>query len=545
MITKITLSKVLHRNTTWFCLKFKWDPETVQLVRDIHGSRWSQTYGAWLVPFDKTSAGTIKEIFSEIDYTDRDILEISTQSGLDLKQNALPSDEQNLNSEDQVVLICEKQDYFYIRINQYNRKDRSFLTALEYSRNYLESGFWKIKNNDELKKKVSDYFAGRLRVSEPLYKEILGYEVAWRSKSNVLVSIEGKQVKVQFEWNKDLVTLMKEMPFHRWNPDSKQWSFANKEKSLIRLKEFCRQKGINLTINNMPLSNEVSKRAIDFHDPDHRKCPVEMIEMLKNRRYSESTIRQYTSMFEEYINYYRDQSIDEIDNELIRKFISYLVQERKVSPSYQNISIHAIKFYYETVLDKPLTGIKFDRPRREKRLPVILTREEVISMFSAITNLKHKFIIILLYSTGLRRGELLNLKLADIDRANMKIWVRGGKGKKDRYVQLARRTLTIMDEYLKLYNPQEYLIEGRKPWYSASSVVEIISAASTKAGLTKHVTPHKFRHSFATHMLEDGEDIRVIQELLGHSSIKTTQIYSHVTDKKIKEVVNPIDKLDF
>ena len=230
--------------------------------------------------------------------------------------------------------------------------------------------------------------------------------------------------------------------------------------------------------------------------------------------------------------------------EHIKKFISYLVQDRKISSSYQNISVNAIKFYYEKILGWPHTDIKLDQPRKERHLPEVLTRNEVISMISSIINLKHKFVLILLYSTGLRRGELLDLKLGDIDRENMQIWVRGGKGKKDRYVQLGNNTLKVMDEYIKLYNPQEYLIEGRGDRYSASSVIEIINDAERKAGISKRITPHKFRHSDATHLLEDGVDIRFIQELLGHSSIKTTQIYSHVTDRNIKRIINPFDKME-
>jgi integrase/recombinase XerD len=125
----------------------------------------------------------------------------------------------------------------------------------------------------------------------------------------------------------------------------------------------------------------------------------------------------------------------------------------------------------------------------------------------------------------------------------MQIWIRGGKGKKDRYVQLGKSVLTYMDEYIDLFNPKEYLIEGLREKYSATSVAEIIKTAAKKAGITRHVTAHKFRHSYATHMLEDGIDTRFIQELLGHESIKTTQIYSHVTDKNIKNLSNPFDKL--
>lgn len=334
------------------------------------------------------------------------------------------------------------------------------------------------------------------------------------------------------------------MPFYLWDADKRLCSFACNNRTLTALRNYCLDNKLVLEIDRIPVLTSISKRAVNYNDPLYRKCPEEMIEKLKNKRYAQSTIRQYISMFEEFINYHRNVDLKELGPKEIDEFISYLVQERRVSASYQNVSVNAIKFYFEKVLGNPRNYYEIDRPRKAKKLPEILTRKEIVSMISSMTNLKHKFILILLYSTGLRRGELLNLRVEDIDRENMQIWVRSGKGKKDRYVQLGKNALKVLDEYIKLYNPEKYLLEGRREKYSTSSVVEIIRSAARKAGIDKRITPHKFRHSYATHLLEDGVDIRLIQELLGHESIKTTQIYSHVTDRNIKNIINPFDKLE-
>jgi integrase/recombinase XerD len=547
MVTNVIIRKVEHRGSKWFSLKFKFDTETIQLVKGINCSKWSETYKTWLIPFEKASVDKIKTIFSEIDYADeecRDLLDLAPQNKTLPEQDMGQSVKLEIKPEGDEVFSCEGQDYIYLKTDPFNQKDRSFLAGLEYSRNYIQSGYWKIKNTNGLEKKLTNYFSGRLKRMDTLIEEILKFEAKRKNRKKVLASIEGKRVKVVFEWNKELVDFLKKMPFHTWDPDTKSWTFAYNEKTLCALKEFCIQKKLDLEVDDIPVLKRVSKRAIGYHDPAYKKCPIEMVDSLKNRRYSESTIKQYTSMFEEFINFHNNIPIEELSNAHIKEFINYLVQVRRVSPSYQNVSVNAIKFYYEKILGQPRTYIEYDRPRKEKHLPEVISRDDVISMISSITNLKHKFILVLLYSTGLRRGELLNLKTADIDCKNMQIWVRGGKGKKDRYVQLGKNTLKVLDEYIKLYNPQEYLIEGRGDQYSVSSMIEIIKNAARKAGVSKRITPHKFRHSYATHLLEDGVDIRFIQELLGHGSIKTTQIYLHVTDKNIKNIVNPIDKME-
>jgi integrase/recombinase XerD len=547
MVNKAVIKKIVHRNNFWFGIKFTFDTDTIRLVKRIPGARWSETYRLWLIPIDQDSVHSLKEIFSEIDCLDN---ACRIQFGIPAKEKDASFQElisagnalEQFTSDE--VPIFENREFIYIKADPYNQKDRSFLASLEFSRNFLDSGYWKILSRDEVGQKLRQYFSDRLKNTSNLLEEINEFELKRRNKNKVSAFIEGKKVKVMFGWNKELIAFIKTMPFHSWHPEDKYWTFAYNKRTISALRDLCAQKKFELQIDHVSTTKKIMKRALECNDPDYRKCPAEMVDKLKNRRYSASTIKQYISMFEEFINYFHDVAIEDLDAVHVKEFISYLVQERHISPSYQNISVNAIKFYFEKVLGKPRSVIGIDRPRNEKHLPEFLTKDEVISMISTIKNLKHRFILILLYSTGLRRGELLNLKRGDIDRDHMQIWVRGGKGKKDRYVQLGNNTLKVLDEYILLYDPKDYLIEGRGEKYSVTSISEIIKAAARNAGINKKITPHKFRHSYATHLLEDGVDIRFIQELLGHSSIKTTQIYSHVTDRNIKNIVNPFDKMD-
>ncbi len=216
-----------------------------------------------------------------------------------------------------------------------------------------------------------------------------------------------------------------------------------------------------------------------------------------------------------------------------------------VLSSYQNQSINAIKFYYEQVLGRPVRTYYIQRPKKPKVLPNVLSEEEIQLILNKMDNLKHKCIISLAYSAGLRLGEVINLKLLDIDSKRNYIIVRQGKGKKDRYSLLSARVLELLRIYFKAYQPKEFLFEGQFGGpYSATSIHNILKAAVEKAGIKKRVTVHTLRHSFATHLLERGTDIRYIQELLGHQSSRTTEIYTHMTQKGLGKIKSPLDNLE-
>jgi integrase/recombinase XerD len=254
---------------------------------------------------------------------------------------------------------------------------------------------------------------------------------------------------------------------------------------------------------------------------------------LKLKNYSEPTIKTYRQYFQRFLNYYPNTKLEDITHEQIRKYLLYLVEAKDYSTSAQNQAINAVKFYYEKVLGNEPEYYNIGRPRKERKLPDVLSKKEIGAMIAATENLKHKCLITLIYSCGLRRSEAINLKLEDIDSKRMLIKLNDAKGGKDRYINLPVQLLELLRKYYQEYKSSVYLFEGQKGGtYSAESVWKVIRQAAQRAGIKKRVYPHILRHSFATHHIEQGIDIRYIQEWLGHESIKTTQRYTHVAGNK-------------
>jgi len=271
-----------------------------------------------------------------------------------------------------------------------------------------------------------------------------------------------------------------------------------------------------------------------------------VLEQYKNRliqqRYSQNTIDIYCNYFKDFCNFFKNSDLLNINPEQINKYILDLIKIKKISISQQNQRINAIKFYYEKILGREKQYYSLHRPKKEHKLPKVLSKNEVKRIFNSCNNIKHRCILMLIYSSGLRRSELIDLEISDIDSERMVVNIKGAKGKKDRISLLSENTLHLLRDYYKNYKPKIYLFEGpqgRK--YSPTSVANILKKSAQKAGLTKRVTPHMLRHSFATHLLEQGTDLRYIQELLGHNSSKTTEIYTHVSKKAIDRIRNPID----
>lgn len=274
--------------------------------------------------------------------------------------------------------------------------------------------------------------------------------------------------------------------------------------------------------------------------------PQGYLELLEQKRYSPSTIKTYKIYFSDFMEYHKERNIDRLKVADINRYILYLVNEKKISVSQQNMRINAIKFYYEKVKGgkrQYYGGIT--RAKEYKSLPEVLSRGEISRILSCLPNRKHYCMISLIYSAGLRRSELLNLTPKDIVSERMLIRIMG-KGKKCRYSLLSEKVLGELRAYYKEYRPQKWLFEGDTPGeqYSASALVKVLKEAADRAGIKHRVHVHMLRHSFATHLLEQGTDLRTIQELLGHNDIKTTSIYLHVTSAHKSSIPNPLDTLD-
>ncbi len=370
-------------------------------------------------------------------------------------------------------------------------------------------------------------------------------------KPNITLTIDshrGKDVVlIKFDYNKELINSVKRIKGARWSQTKKSWYIEKSDfdlhtafdalTSLAHI-DYSSLKRNRKSINQPVVlsKNKVEKLKV--------KLPAAYYDMLDQKRYSDSTKATYTNYFEDYIRYFNGRSLDDITVEEINGYILKLIRDQNMSASQQNQRINSIKFYYEKVLGYDKLYYKIERPKKKHALPNVLSVGEVKKIIDSTRNIKHKCIISLLYSAGLRRSELINLKLDSILTGQMQIKITNSKGDKDRYVGLSAHLLKLLREYYKEFKPKEWLIEGKNgEQYSATSVLNVVKQAAKKAGISRRVTPHMFRHSFATHHLESGTDLRYIQEFLGHSSSKTTEIYTHVAKTDFSKFRNPLDSM--
>jgi len=364
---------------------------------------------------------------------------------------------------------------------------------------------------------------------------------------------DSKQIGLKFRADKVIQALLQTISTVKWSNTYNMYYLPNNGKNLnVLFKTF---KGIawlngNAFFSNKPIRQTNVPLDISYFrkrtiKPGYRVCPPEYLDKLEIKRYAFNTAKSYINCFERFINYYKDKKFIYINEQDIHYYLQQLIQE-KLSNSYINQAINSIKFYYEVVLGMPQRFYYIERPFRNQTLPKVLSTEAIQRMIVLTSNLKHKCIISVLYSAGLRRSELLNLKIKDIDSERMVIRVNKGKGNKDRYTLLSKNLLINLRQYYIIYRPKEYLFENPKGGsYTASSVRALVAKAGKIAGISEKVTPHMLRHSFATHLLENGTDLRYIQSLLGHSSSRTTEIYTHVATNIIQKIESPLDNLEF
>ena len=268
-------------------------------------------------------------------------------------------------------------------------------------------------------------------------------------------------------------------------------------------------------------------------------------DQLKLKNYSENTIKSYNYHLNCFFDFKKDIQIDKLSSQDINDYLNK-ISEDNFGFSYQNQAINSIKFFFKYCLNRKVKDYLVIRAKKEEKLPKILSIEEVQRIINSISNTKHKAIVLLLYSTGMRVSEIINLKIKDIDRDRMVINIIDGKGKIDRTVPLKENVLKFLREYYKEYRTKIYLFEGQiKEQYTAESIRSFLKKYANISGIKKEVYPHIFRHSFATHSLEIGIDLKIIKQILGHKNIKTTEIYTQVSNNLINKIINPVDSLIF
>ena len=527
---KATLSKVIHRDEERLKVQFVYNVDYKNKVHKIPGAKWSRTMKAWHLEFTMNSIEQLRAVFTELNYGDDETKALGEKKD----RIFLTGD----------ILTSIEEGYIYLKMPEGDIAGAGFLRKFELSCHINQSCYWKIKSTKDTREAIYNHFGSRLKEHSFLVTEINLHQQKLRNKNKAQCIVNGKTACLITHFDRGFIQFIKTLPYRRWDNKNMWWTFSYSEVVLNRLKDYCKECNIELEVEINGSKESIKGRGYRKDDPNFRPCPEEMVEKLKTKRYSESTISQYCSIFEDFINYHRKVALESLGTKEIKEYIGYLVQKRNISASYQNQAVNAIKFYYEKVLGGPRRYIELDRPKPERKLPDVLSKEEIKSMISTIRNYKQKCAVLLLYSAGLRRGELLRLQVSDIDPKTMRIHVRAAKGKKDRYAQLSVTMWEMLQEYIKLYEPANYLFEGVNEKYSGTSIGVVVKKAANEAGIKKKVTPHTLRHSYATHLLEAGTDTRFIQVLLGHESSRTTEIYTHITQRGLENVKNPLDNME-
>lgn len=333
------------------------------------------------------------------------------------------------------------------------------------------------------------------------------------------------RIAIYFEKNQDWIDRIKQQEGSRWSQTLGVWHLPDtfENRMLFQIVE---------TPIKLPSTEGIAQI-------EKFKC------WLLSRRYSNSTISTYTEALKTFLTFYNDKTVAEINNDDVIRYNNEYILNNNLSASYQNQIVNAIKLFFSTIRETKIEIEKIHRPKREKILPNVLSKEEVKLILNAHSNLKHKTMLSLIYSCGLRCGELLALQPVHIDSKRNLVLLKSAKGKKDRITPLSPKILEMLRDYYKVFKPTTYLFEGQisgSP-YDSRSLQLVLKQALKKVGIQKPVTLHWLRHSFATHLLESGTDLRYIQELLGHNSSRTTEIYTHVSTKSIRQIKSPFDDL--
>lgn len=358
-------------------------------------------------------------------------------------------------------------------------------------------------------------------------------------------------VFLQFPKDDELIKIIRENYDAKWSASKKMWYVLASQFELHEFMQLMKGKAwvdySRIRKSNI-LKNEVTSNSINQKievQQFHQDILTRYKEKLIIKRYSSSTIRSYCSLFGRFLNWAHDIDPITLSSDDVNNFILHHIKESNLSATLQNQYINAIRFFYNEVENKPRHLMNPERPKRDKKLPEVLSVEEVQQLISSTENIKHKCILSLIYGSGLRISEAVLMKITDIEINRRMVKIRSGKGKKDRYSILSEKFLILLQSYLEQFNPKEMLFEGQNGGlYSTRSIQAIFHAACRKAGIRRKVSVHTLRHSFATHLLERGTDLRYIQNLLGHSSSKTTEIYTHITQKGIDKLKSPLDDLE-
>lgn len=360
-------------------------------------------------------------------------------------------------------------------------------------------------------------------------------------------------IKFHGRYDPSWVDEMKSYGRLRYDRKRREWLLSWTKITCDSLADYFASKGVEVTVSRKVISDDIKIRrqetGYDIRCRDLGKSALEALEQMKgyleDNRYSIKTAKSYLPLLEVFFKYYNTTDPGDITEEQVSMFVHDFIIGNGYSSSYQNQVVSAIKTWYEISGTGSINPQFLERPRRGRALPKVFSKDEVRRILNAARNGKHKLILWIVYSCGLRRSEIINIRLADLDRERGILFIKEGKGRVDRIVPVSEKVWEKIDDYMASFVPVEFLFEGAGGGrYSVESVYQVFKQALKRAGINKDVGVHSLRHSYATHLHESGLDIKYIQELLGHKSSKTTEIYTHVSRRNLVAVRSPIEDLD-
>jgi len=352
---------------------------------------------------------------------------------------------------------------------------------------------------------------------------------------------------IGFVYHEKLKALVKNLPHVLWSAQNKTFYVPKKKLSLHRLYTLLQEKRIYVdyssVITNKPSKTSTKKKRSPRNISEANKQVVrDYVSYLRGLRLSENTVRVYFTFVADFVEFIGKKLLDELSNIDVRLFVEQQVAQKKYSISTHRQLVSAIKHFGRFLPDSNIEEEELPRPSNSRHLPTVLSKEEIIDILRATKNLKHRTVIAMLYSAGLRISEVINLELKDIDVDRRQLLIKNAKGRKDRVVVLAESFIPLYRNYYMTYSPRNYFIEGPNYGkYTAGSIRNFLKQSCKRAKVGKRVTPHTLRHSYATHLIENGVGLRYVQDLLGHSKPETTMIYTHVAKKDLLQIQSPLD----
>ncbi|MBC7886386.1 MAG: tyrosine-type recombinase/integrase [Ferruginibacter sp.] len=575
----IQIKKIFHRGDYRIAIYFPIDAGLKKKVRQA-GAVWSQTHCCWYVAYSKEKYNELQVIFPEIkvlkDETDTSQTPADPDPAIippgNIASGILPDPDNPLppavshetatvpvygNWEGKLKLHSDIGKYWVLGIPYIEKTSKALLSIKGVYWNKKESAYLIIRHIT-VKTKVEALLGISNVLPANYYKSTEEDQYSTGEMIAGIHTTDKKTIKLTVPAVASLIQQVKRWQGVRFSKTDNAYILPATPDILINLATLAAQTGTRL-VNQLPkgyVRKEYApnRKKIKFTivlDNLQKKTPVQaqtyvnaMMDYLMALNYSASTLRNYTDAFLNFLHQHQYKNPDDLTAVDIVKHLAKMMYNG-LSASTADTLINALMFYYRNVLKRENFEIVLPRPKKEKKLPGVLTMAECFSIFNAIKNPKHRLLLLLGYGAGLRLDEIVNLQWGDILMAEFKIHLKAAKGNKDRIVMLPFSIVSYLENYKQLHEGTTWVFEGQYAGeaYSPRTVQQVMHNAVIKAGLEKKASVHTLRHSFATHLLEAGTDIRYIQGLLGHSSISTTTIYTHLTNTAVKKVQSPLDNM--